>query len=66
MDYAGAVILFIGASDDLSLEFGETGKKIEDLEKIDALKLDDDKLFDELRISKRDFPAAALIDGKWN
>jgi hypothetical protein len=56
------VLLFIGASDDLSKEFGNTGKKIEEMSQKEIPKLNDAKVFNDLKMSKTDHPAKSLLE----
>jgi len=74
LNYPGIWLLLLGASDDLKQEFGENVKEIEDLEETD-LKLFqkahrnkkplEEKLFDELRLNRKEFPVDPLIKGTW-
>jgi len=65
LDHEGCEILFIGASCDLKAEFGDTGEYIEELEKIDASHITNDKLWTELRMSKSEHPSEPLLKGQW-
>jgi len=66
LDHEGVEMILIGASDDLPKEFGETGKYLEELEQIDARKIDDDKLWRELHLAKSTDLSLPLLQGKWN
>jgi len=65
LDYKGAEIIIIGASDDLKEEFGELGLELEKDEQEDAKKLSDHKLFDELHLDKKKFLSQPLLQGDW-
>jgi len=65
LDYSGGQILLIGASEDIVEELGETGEYLEELEKIDAARISDDKLFQELHLDKKKFPSEPLLKGEW-
>jgi len=65
LDQDGAELLFIGASDDLKAELGETGEFLEELEEVDAKKLTNEKLWKELHLKKAEHPGDAILRGKW-
>lgn len=64
LDYKGAEVILIGARQDLKEEFGATGAKVEEMEKMEHYKINDDKLFNELRLNKAEIPIDPL-HGKW-
>jgi len=64
LDHRGTEVLFIGAREDLKEEFGATGAKVEEMEKLEHYKINDDKLFMELRLNKAEIPTDPL-HGKW-
>jgi hypothetical protein len=65
LDFEGVELLFIGATEDIVEELGETGEYIEHLEEIDAKRLTDDKLFQELHLDKKKFHPDPLLEGIW-
>jgi hypothetical protein len=65
LDYEGAQLLLIGAAEDIVEELGETGEYIEELEKIDAKRISDDKLFQELHLDKKKHSPVPLLQGLW-
>jgi len=65
LDFSGTELLLIGASDDLKSEFGNVGEYIEELEKIDAKKVTNESLWNELHLSKAEHPSQPLLKGKW-
>jgi len=65
LDYEGSEFVIVGTSDDLKSDLGSTGKYIEDLEKLDASKITDEKLWNELKLDKAKHPAEPLLKGQW-
>jgi len=65
LDYEGAEIILIGASDDLVAELGEVGEEVERYSELDAKRLTDDKLYKELHLNIKDHPIEPLRDGTW-
>jgi len=64
LDYEGAELLFIGAKEDIVEELGETGEYLEALEKIDARRLTNQKLFQELHLDRKKFHPEPLLKGE--
>ena len=58
-------MLLIGASDDLVQEFGKVGEKIEEIEQMDAQKISDNRIFEELHLKKKENPPQPLLEGTW-
>jgi len=65
LDYTGMQLILIGAAEDVVEELGKTGEEIEELEKMDAKRLSDDKLFQELHMTKKEHPPEPLLTGEW-
>lgn len=65
LDYEGAELIFIGASENIVEEFGKTGEELEEMELRDAKRLSDDKLFTELHMDKKKNPPEPLLKGIW-
>lgn len=65
LDYPGAEILIMSASDDLKDEFGKVGIQLEDDEKFEAETLSSDAVFKELHMNKKEHPAKPLLSGTW-
>lgn len=65
LDYTGAEILIMSASDDLKTEFGKVGFQIEEDEKIEVEQLEKDTIFKELHMEKKEHPAKPLYTGTW-
>jgi len=63
LNYDGAELLLLGASKDVEEDLGEAGAELKELEKNDARKLSDEKLFKELHMSKKVHPAESIKTG---
>jgi len=61
LDFEGAELMFVGASDNLVEELGKAGEELEEDERVDAKKLSDAQLFEELRMGKEDHPPEPLL-----
>jgi hypothetical protein len=79
LNYSGTWILLLGASDDLKQEFGEDSAAVKDIEDmtnkdLKALKgarasagkqILADKLFEELKLDRKENPVDPMVKGKW-
>jgi len=65
LDYTGMQLILIGAAEDVVEELGKTGEEIEEFEKMDIKRLSDNKLFEELHMTKKEHPPEPLLKGKW-
>ncbi|KAI9104502.1 hypothetical protein DFS34DRAFT_196972 [Phlyctochytrium arcticum] len=67
LDFQHTEILLIGASDDVGNELGREGQELEQMEEEahkEIVKLEDEHLFDELRLDKMEFKTEPLF-GEW-
>jgi hypothetical protein len=65
LNYPGVELIIIGATEAITDELGKAGEELEELEKMEMKRLDDEKLFNELRMNKAEHPAEPLIKGEW-
>jgi len=63
LDYTGAELLLIGVSNDVEQDLGEMGAELKKLERLDAKKLSENKLFKELHMNKSEHPSEPLTSG---
>eukprot|EP00742_Colponemidia_sp_Colp-10_P003638 GILJ01003872.1.p1 GENE.GILJ01003872.1~~GILJ01003872.1.p1 ORF type:complete len:335 (-),score=59.96 GILJ01003872.1:194-1198(-) len=69
LDHENAEILIIGAAEDVVEELGEVGQDLEKYGEQDIREskhgLKPDKLYNELKMSKKIFPSESLTSGEW-
>lgn len=64
LDYAGVELLLVGVSKNVHEDLGEEGDELKEVERLDAKALTENKLFQELKMSRKEHPAQALF-GQW-
>jgi len=65
LDYVGIEMVLIGETANLVKELGEAGKELENEEKEEAITVNTQQLFNELRMIRTDYPIEPLLSGKW-
>lgn len=65
LDYEGAEIILIGVTEDIKAELHEAGKELEKTEEKDEKKVSENKLYEELHLSKKEHPPQPLMRGEW-
>jgi len=67
LDYEGIVILFIAESTDLHQTLGKAGDTVLQMTEMDHQEhlKQDDRIWEDLKLSKKAFPVEPLFDGEW-
>jgi len=65
LDYEGAELLLIGAAQDVVEEMGKIGEELEHYDKVEARRLTDKALYEDLHLSRKEHPPKPLLTGEW-